>query len=132
MTSVSTRYISTPLVGLLPTKITLLADVGNRRKNVRQMSPLWTPQYRLEDFAMLLLRTAIAFRSPLLKRLDQVLRQVTHYELCHRSLLRRRISQLYRLDGQDASIDSSAPRPRSDDSYAVFSKSGGILRDRSS
>jgi hypothetical protein len=32
---------------------------------------------------MLLLRTAIAFRSPLLKRLDQVLRQVTYYQLCH-------------------------------------------------
>jgi hypothetical protein len=47
---------------------------------------------------MLLLRTAIAFRSPLLKRLDQVLRQVTYYQLCHRSLLRRRISQFYRFD----------------------------------
>jgi hypothetical protein len=44
----------------------------------------------------------------LLKRLDQVLRQVTYYELCHRSLLRRRIRQLYRFDGPDASIDSSA------------------------
>src|ERR1700722_9177289 len=108
MTSVSTRYISTPVVSLLASEITVLADIGNRSENVRQVSPLWTPQYRLEDFAMLLLRTAIAFRSSLLKRLDQVLRQVTYYELCHRSLLRRRIHQLYRFDGPDASIDSSA------------------------
>jgi hypothetical protein len=56
---------------------------------------------------MLLLCTAIAFRSPLLKRLDQIFRQVTYYELCHRSLLRRRIRQLYRFDCPDASIDSS-------------------------
>ena len=83
MTSVSTRYISTPFVGLLASEIPVLADIGNRCKNVRQVSPLWTPQYRLEDFAMLLLRAAIAFRSPLLERLDQIFRQVAYDELCH-------------------------------------------------
>jgi hypothetical protein len=56
---------------------------------------------------MLLFRTAIVFRSPLLKRLDQIFRQVTYYELCHRSLRRRRIRQLYRFDSPGASIDSS-------------------------
>jgi len=67
MTSVSNRYTSTSFVGLLAPEITVLADIGNRRENVRQVSPLWTPQYRFEDFAMLLLRAAIAFRSPLLE-----------------------------------------------------------------
>jgi hypothetical protein len=44
----------TSLVGLLASEITVLANFGNRRKNVRQVSPLWTPQRRLKDFAMLL------------------------------------------------------------------------------
>src|SRR5277367_1609280 len=107
MTSVSTRYISTPFVGLLASEITLLADIGNRCKNVRQVSPLRTPQYRLEDFAMLLLCAAIAFRSPLLKCFDQIFRQVTYYKLCHRSLLRLRTSKIIPLYSPDASIDSS-------------------------
>ena len=69
---------------------------------------------------MLLLRTAIAFRSPLFKRLDQVLRQVTYYELCHRSFLRRLIRQLYRFDGLDASIDSiTLNRPPADDPFEL-------------
>jgi hypothetical protein len=55
-------------------EITVLPDVGNRRKNVRQGSPLWAPEYRLEDFAMFLLGAVIAFRSPLLERLDQIIR----------------------------------------------------------
>ena len=97
MTSVSTRYTSTPFVGPLASEITLLADIGNRRKNFRQVSPLWTPQYRLEDFAMLLLRTAIALRSALLKRPHQIFRKVTNYDLCHRSLLRRPIGRFLRL-----------------------------------
>ena len=66
---------------------------------------------------MLLLCTAIAFRSPLLKRLDQIFRQVTDNELRHRSPLRRRIPQFYRFGCPIASIDSnrlmhSCLRPR--------------------
>ncbi len=47
-------YASTPFVALLACEISVLADVGNRRKNVRQVSPRRAPQYRWEDFAMLL------------------------------------------------------------------------------
>jgi hypothetical protein len=56
---------------------------------------------------MLLLCAAIVFRSPLLKQLDQIFRQITYYKLCHRSLLRLRIRQLFRLYSADASIDST-------------------------
>jgi len=74
MTSVSSRYISTAFVPLLAMEIAVLTDVGNRCQNVRQLSPLRAPEYRLEDFPMLLLRAVITFRSPLLERLDQIIR----------------------------------------------------------
>jgi len=35
--------MSTPFIGLLALEITILADIGNRRKNVRQVPPLWAP-----------------------------------------------------------------------------------------
>jgi len=66
--------MSTAFVALLAMEIVVLTDVGNRCQNVRQVSPLWAPEYRLEDFPMLLLRAVITFRSPLLERLDQIIR----------------------------------------------------------
>jgi hypothetical protein len=66
--------MSSAFVALLALEITVLPDVGNRRQNIRQVPPLWAPECRLEDFAMLLLRAVIAFRSPLLERLDQIIR----------------------------------------------------------
>jgi hypothetical protein len=91
MTSVSSKYNSTPFVALLALKITVLADIGNPGKNVRQVSPFWASEYRLEDFSMLLLRAVIAFRSTLLERLDQIIRQVTYDELRHGNLHRCRM-----------------------------------------
>jgi hypothetical protein len=66
--------MSTPFVGLLALEITVLTDIGNRRKNVRQVSPLRTPKRGLQDFAMLLFRAVIALRSPPLKCIDQIIR----------------------------------------------------------
>jgi hypothetical protein len=53
-------------------EVSVIADVGNRREDVCQMTLLWSPQNRLEDFAMLLLSTAIALCRTLLERLHQI------------------------------------------------------------
>jgi hypothetical protein len=69
---VSNKYTSNPFVALLALEVSVIADVGNRREDVCQMTLLWSPQNRLEDFAMLLLSTAIALCRTLLERLNQI------------------------------------------------------------
>jgi hypothetical protein len=66
--------MSTSFAALLSFEVTVFANVGNCRENFRQWAPLSPSQRRLQDFTMLLLRAAIAFRRPLFERLDELIR----------------------------------------------------------
>src|SRR5208283_5210434 len=70
---------------LLSGKVVIAPNIGHGSQYISQGPPLGSAKRRLEDFAMLLLSTAVVLCGAPLQCLNQLVRQLANNQPCHRS-----------------------------------------------